>query len=579
MQSNKNIVFKRAHVYNIDQDATSKDLSELFGFNKTEFLKNHCCVQIKSNEKDGKLFALVVSPGFAHDEMMKLNGTDFYGQKLNIVAEDDPTDNREPNAQVNTPPTTHDDGEILYMLLDCRNHPDLNFPPVSEIEVCDALLLNHSDDEHKAVKKFWGRNLGTYGIESTDMDRYVDSEVVIRGHTIKLEPVRRKQRKQIFRDPDGIKIRIFDAYGLQFREIDGGLFDDYFDGLGVEIIKQTRPERCRDRPEVYNTNRFIVVKKTNHDGNVVDFGSRISVSGHSFKLSYFGMRKFCDLCNGVHRNDYCPSRVKFAFLQQLRKGKTHQRKMYSDSTLRHTNQLALSTDVACMSGGGLGQICNLIPHDEPHNEVVINAGTNEVKNEQPLNEFVYTVENAGKKLKELAKKMPVTVVLPPINTTTPELRAKSEFIRDEISNIGEISAIKLEKIETAKDDPHFHPTVDGTKSMLEQINVAMKGEIILQDCHEDTALPTKYRQVQPVFKAGCRGCDVTEFTPTLCSTCKDKAKDTDTKKLEEAIELLRDEMFPRMDEDAIMKDANSINKRPISPNHDDLGKASKNAKH
>lgn len=574
MQSN--VVFKRAYVYNIDTDATSKDLSDVLGFNKTDFLKKHCCVEIKTTENDGK-FALVVSPSFAHEEVLKLNGIDFYGQKLRIVSEDEPEDPRRQNLQAATP--TNDDGEILYMLLDCRNHPDLNFPPVREIEVCDALMLDHAEDVHKAVKKFWGKNLGTFGIESTDMDSYVDTSVVIRGHSIKLEPVRRRQKRQIFRDPDGIKIRIYDAYGLQYRGINGGLFDDYFNNFGVEIIKQTQPERCQERREFYNTNRFIVVKKTNIDGVEVDFGAKITVSGHTFKLWYPGMKKFCDLCNGIHKNNYCPSRVRFAFEQQLRKGKTQQRKVYSDSTLRHANQLALTTDVACMSGGGLGQICNLIPHDEPHDEVIINAGTNEVKNEQPLNEFIYTVEKAGDKLKELSKSTPVTVVLPQINNTTPELHAKSDFLRDYISKLDDVRTIKLENIATVSDDPHHHPTVNGTKTILDQINDHFKNEIILQNCDDHIALPTKYRQVQPVFKAGCRGCNSSEFTQTLCLACKDNAKDVDTKKLEEAIEVVRDEMFPRIDvPDVDMRNANLLNKRGISPSHDDLQSASKAAK-
>ena len=573
------VVFKRAIVTNIDTDATTQDLEELLGLNKTDFLKNNSCVQIKKDDNNG-IYALIISPQVAHDEFIKLNGIEFYGKNLKIVSEDvgTPTnDNNNHNSNNNSSSSnnvTQDDGEILYMLLDCRNHPDLNFPPVSEVEVCDALLLDHSDDEHKAVKKFWGRNLGTYGIESTDMERYVDSNVVIRGHTIKLEPVRRKQKKQIFRDPDGIKIRIFDAYGLQFRGIHGGLFDDYFDGLGVEVIKQTRPERCRDRPEVFNTNRFIVVKKTNHDGIAVDFGSRITVSGHSFKLSYFGMRKFCDLCNGVHRSDYCPSQVRFAFLKQLRKGKTQKRKIYSDSTLRHTNQLALTTDVACMSGGGLGQICNLVPFDEQHNDIIINAGTNEIKNEQPLKEFVYTVESAGEKLKELSKTVPITVVLPPTITTTPELKAKSEYLQHAITTIDEIKTIQLNDIETANNDPHFHPTVAGTKEMIVQINDAVDNEIILPQCEDDTTLPTKYRQVQPLFKTGCRGCNTVEYTPTLCSSCKDKAKDVDTKHLTEKIEMLRQQMYPTMG-DIQMKD---LNKRPLSPDVHDDGKVPKSAK-
>ena len=55
----------------------------------------------------------------------------------------------------------------------------------------------------------------------------------------------------------------------------------------MEIIKTTRPERCYDNPEVFNQNRFIVVKKKNEEGVSVDFGNRIVVSNTSFKISYY----------------------------------------------------------------------------------------------------------------------------------------------------------------------------------------------------------------------------------------------------------------------------------------------------
>ena len=119
------------------------------------------------------------------------------------------------------------------------------------------------------------------------------------------------------------------------------------------------------------------------------------------------MQKFCPLCDRKHGWD-CPSKVRFEFLKQLRKGKTQKCKMYSDSTLRHANQLALTTDVDCMSGGGIGQICNIIPYDQSHDEVIINAGNNEIKIES-LHEFMYTVSKSEEKLRELSTSTSVTV--------------------------------------------------------------------------------------------------------------------------------------------------------------------------
>ena len=86
-----------------------------------------------------------------------------------------------------------EEGEILFMVLDVRNHPDLNFPLVNETEVCDALLQKHANDPHLAVKAGWGSRLGTFVVESTEMGTYVGSSLDIRGHEIPLKPVRRKE--------------------------------------------------------------------------------------------------------------------------------------------------------------------------------------------------------------------------------------------------------------------------------------------------------------------------------------------------------------------------------------------------
>ena len=336
------VTFKRANVFNIVSTTTPNDLSELLGFKKTDYLKKHCCIEIKTTDQH-EHFAVVVCPSFAFDEIVKMNGIEFYGKELKIVAEDESDDETtQSTSQANA--TTHEEEEILYMQLDCRSHPDLNYPPVREMEVCDALMLAHADDPFKAVRTFRGKDVGLYSIESKDMERYLDTTLVIRGHEIKLIRIRRNQKRQYFRDPDGIKIRIFDAYGLQYRHIQNETFDEYFNSLGVEIIKQTQPESCRERRDVFNTNRYVVVKKVDDKGTTIDFGSRITISGISFKISYYGMEKYCGLCDRKHGWD-CPSRKRFDYLKVLRRGKTDKCKIYSDSILRHTNQLSLSTNV------------------------------------------------------------------------------------------------------------------------------------------------------------------------------------------------------------------------------------------
>ena len=66
----------------------------------------------------------------------------------------------------------------------------------------------------------------------------------------------------------------------------------------------------------------------------------------------------------------CPKRIRFKEMEMARLElvATNKRKFYGDSTLRQVNQLALAHNVACMSGGGLGQLCNAIKLDTPHEE-------------------------------------------------------------------------------------------------------------------------------------------------------------------------------------------------------------------
>ena len=229
----------------------------------------------------------------------------------------------------------------------------------------------------------------------------------------------------------------------------------------------------------------------------------------------------------------------------MRKEETGRCKVYSDSTFRHVNQFALKSDVACMTGGGIAQLCNVLPYDESHESIILNAGTNELKTES-LHEFVYTIEKASEKLSKVADNVSTIVVLPAIKNETPTLKAKSEFLHEKIMAIGQVTTVALENIELA--DDMGHPSVNGTKTAMIQVDAATGNNLIMQDCVEDVSFPQKYRKVQTLFKVGCRGCDSLEFTHTLCSNCKEAAKKIDISVLQARIDFLQNEMFPQMND-------------------------------
>ena len=533
--------FKILIVTNIGPTVTSNDLSKLFQFHSTPFLRKNTCVEIKKDDGQG-MYAKVVVPSSHYNDVLNMNDVEFYGSNLCIKGADD--DVEEDSSARTSSETT--ESPILHMMLDCRNFPALNFPPVATYEVYDALNIEHGDDPLKVVKAGWGRTLGTFEIQSDDISSYINTVLTIRGNRIPLTPVRKttvqnaRQSTKDF-DPNSIKIRIFDAFNGPYREMDNSCFNEFFSQLGVEIVIPTQIEREKNRRD-FNSNRYIVVKKVDADGKQIDFGERITVDDKTFKISYYGQLKFCGACKMKHGWD-CPTKARNNFLRTLRQGKTDEVKIYSDSNLRLTNQLALSSDVACMSGGGIGQLINVIPYDTPHKKVIISGGTNDLKVDS-LKEYVYSVKNIESKLKTLASVTPVTIALPPLQTNVPDLLVRGKFLKERVSQIENVDVVQLANIEV--DETH-HPTEKGTTDMLKQIDAS--ANIIMDDCEPDLISKQRYRGVQKLFKTGCRGCDDLSYTHVLCAKCKEDAVLTDTTVLEDKIKELMDEMYPAMDVD------------------------------
>ena len=306
--------------------------------------------------------------------------------------------------------------------------------------------------------------------------------------------------------------------------------------------------------KILNNNRYCVIRHTGEDeGAKIDIGSEIQVAGVTFKIAYRGMEKFCYTCGRKHGIE-CPSRARFEILKKIRKPYISKRKIYSDSSMRMANQYALRTDIACMSGGGIGQICNAIPYDQKHDEVIILAGNNEVTNTKSLPEFVYSVTKAATKLQKLAEQSKVLLVLPCVPTVGPEEAGKAMFLEEKMKEVGVIETIKLQNIEYEGS----HPTQKGTQQIVSQIQEAVKDKIILDEAEEgEETTPRIYNLIKPIYKVGCRGCDSMAFTAHLCGPCFEEAKKVDCTALEEKINKLTEEMFPQYQVD------NEINMRDV----------------
>ena len=68
----------------------------------------------------------------------------------------------------------------------------------------------------------------------------------------------------------------------------------------------------------------------------------------------------------------------------------------------------------------------------------------------------------------------------------------------------------------------------------------------MEGAKEDVTTDRKYSNVQPMYKAGCRGCTSPEYTPDLCSQCKEVSQTCDTSELMDLIKHHHKEDFPEL---------------------------------
>ena len=462
--------------------------------------------------------------------------------------------------------------DIVHLEIDTRRG-DWVWEPVKIIEVIRAIEIEHSDDVMKSVTAMRGQLIGIFKVESDNYARYEGKTVMIRGVEIKLVPrfLRPGHNGKTYSYDDrprtGTLITIYDAYKQCNRHIDHELFDDHFSRIqGLEVLKQTQPQKTKGS-KTLNNNRFLVVKTSTDD---MDLGTSIIIQNQTFNIVYEGMKKFCHLC-AIRHGKECPRKARFEFLKRIRKDRTEHRKIYADSTMRNANQLALDSNVACMTGGGVGQICNAIALDTKHEEVIIHAGTNEIcnnnfTNTDKLHDFVYTVQKATEKLTDLAKSTKVTLVLPSVSTFGGVEDGKAQYFEEKMKEVEVIDIIKLENIEQ---DFLNHPTEEGTRSIIQQVHSAIGKNLILEAEDGDLAVKQKYSQVRPIYKVGCRGCDTHEFAAQLCAECRKKAKNVDVSPLSALIKSIEDKYFPDIGTAADDISMMNISKRQRDDNEDE----------
>ena len=558
-------------ITNIDPAVTEEQLCSTLALDATPFMKDNSAIQIYDND-DGGRSAKISVPDNVAEHLLNLQGKTVQGRKWQVqeIFETDEERNIEVLETTDPPEPERDINDIRYMIIDCR-FPCWVWNQVKLIEVIDALQIDHEEDYSKSVGRL---KTGIWSLDSDNFSRYVGKTITIRGVDINLKP----KYKQLQRMDDGSNgrtysfgkprrregtlITIFGAYQRRNRHIPNELFDENFQNMnGVEVIKQTEPQKTKGTT-VLNNNRYLVVKSVDPQVKKLDVGTSMTIMGNRFNIAYDGMERFCFLCNAKHGAG-CPVKMRFDMLKLMRAGKTDKRKIYSTSVLAHTNQLALTTDVACMSGGGIGQLCNVIPSDTKHEEVIILAGTNEITRTENLHEFVYTIEKTVEKLRALAEDNQVTMVIPVTPCVNATEMGKAKFLEQQLTEVKEIKTVKL-NTDTIEFDG-VHPTRVGTEDIIRQLNDLYDKEIVLPDAtSEDLTTPSRYSKVQGIFKVGCRACQTTDICAFLCDTCKASSESTNTDSLAKLIEEIELTHFPPIDpndNNVLMDDENEIQRK------------------
>jgi len=82
---------KRLYIGNLAKNVTCEDLRQLFGLDKTAYLKSSCTCELRTKSSgESQCFAFVTVPAHFSDSLLKLNQVEFYGKPL--VIEESKTD-------------------------------------------------------------------------------------------------------------------------------------------------------------------------------------------------------------------------------------------------------------------------------------------------------------------------------------------------------------------------------------------------------------------------------------------------------------------------------------------------------
>ena len=330
---------------------------------------------------------------------------------------------------------------------------------------------------------------------------------------------RRKTRK-------GLLLTFKDAGKRFLQHISNDEFDRILQNeMGLELLKLTELQRIPET-DVFNGNRYAVVRipeKMEKITDTIPIRDTRSDKIYQIQIRFRGKKWFCARCTKEH-TEACPVLKAFYEAKDRRKVMEDNgeiaMKIISDSTLRNASSTGLRSDVLCMSGGGIGQVAQATLDDPQtaNKNIVIIAGTNDVKEKaySDTKEYAEVVSKSLEKVLKVAdKNTDQKVVIPKLypykekecTFDDPATSARREYLHDKID---ELLIDKRSNIDTIpiqyEVDISGHPTINGTKQILEQINdYGYEPPIIW---NRDFITHDKiYKGIQSVYKYGCGICE------------------------------------------------------------------------
>ena len=329
------------------------------------------------------------------------------------------------------------------------------------------------------------------------------------------------------RQQDGVLVTIAQSAMGVAANIPNDAFNKALEKIG-ELIIPTKLQFYKDTT-ILNGNRYAVLIPKGEIPVSVTVQNPMTKKDSIFYTRYRGQPYLCRACGIMHKEP-CDYLKKFYRLKEQREQNKPTKMILSDSTLRRAQQVGLSADVECMSGGTIGQVAGALIHNPKIKDVknvVVVAGMNDLKNNEKMDPetFITKVDLGIKKLKTAMdglneKEFLIVKTLPSIGASDcDDLRIA--HISNEMKNLPSEN-VKVLNIpgEQIQMGPDTHPTEEGTAFLLDKIDEILEDLIVDRDL-----ITTKriYTGVDTVYRYGCNACFKKEgrFVATggYCSDC------------------------------------------------------------